>query len=132
MKRTVTILAMLLGTVSYAQDMRRHDATITQVNVPQGGYQVMTPEQGERIATQAQALADMQLQLTDIKKAISDIQKDIEVLKQTNWVFGFVVRMIEIFVPALLVGMICTWFGVRLAKRRPPRPPRRPVKATAV
>jgi len=125
MKRVKLFLLVIAVVGSVNAQVKSHDAGLTDVSVPQLQYQVVTPEQGERIATQAQALADVQQQLTDIKQSIKDIQKDIEVLKQTNWVFGFIVRMFEILIP----GFICTWFGVWLAKRKTPR---RPVKATAM
>jgi hypothetical protein len=121
--RSVVFVLLLAVTGALGQSKRR-DAALTDVSAPQPQYQVMTLEQGERIATQAQAVADVHQQLADIKQSIRDIQKDIEVLKQTNWVFGFIVRMFEILIP----GLLCTWFGVWLAKRKPPR---RPVKATA-
>ena len=124
MRTVIVILVMSIAGSMSAQNGRR-DVPLTDVSVPQSQLQVMTTEQGERIATQTQALADMQQQLVDIKQSIADIKKDIDVLKQTNWIFGFIVRMFEILIP----GFLCTWFGVWLSKRKPPR---RPVKATAV
>jgi hypothetical protein len=126
-------LVLLASTVcAFGQNRHHGDAPLTDVSVPQPQFQVLTPEQGERIATQTQALADLQKQVDKIEQSVKDIRTDVEVLKQTSWIFGFIVHMFELLVP----GLICTIVGVWLATHFKNKPPRgrkpKPVVATSI
>jgi hypothetical protein len=123
MTRAALFLALMVPTCVMAQDGRRHDASITQVSVPQPQAQVLTSDQISRIATQEEAMRDIRDRMTNIEQSVKDIKADVRVLMETNIIVHFLVQCLTLLIPGLLIASFTVWLTRRPKRRTPPPKP---------
>lgn len=124
MRKLVGVLCFAFATsaICSPQNAHRRDADITQVSLPQQGYQVISPDQAKAIYTEEQAVSDIKDRIVAIEQAIKDIQKDIRVIQDTNAVVKFIAISLEITFPGLIIAGFSIWFAAWIKKPKPRSP----------
>jgi hypothetical protein len=134
MRLRAYFLCFLASTALLAQDVtpRRHDATLTDITVPQQQYQVMTPQQEQAIYTDQQLILDLKDRIASIEQDLAGVKADVKILMAQHAVLSFVLGSLTLLVPGILIAAFSIWFPDFLRRRRdrrPPPPPPHPVPA---
>jgi hypothetical protein len=122
MKRLVfSVSICLMVACSIRAQKTGHDVSVPDISTPQKGYQVVTTDAAERIATQQQAMADIKERLAAIDQEIGIIQADVRVLQNTNVIVNFLLGVTKFLIPGIIIAAFTVWFTKFLGKTKPPQ-----------